>query len=92
MTDVTDLTKQYDNHTAVDDLSFTVRPGTVAGFLDPNGAGTSTTMRMILGPDTPTLGMATVNGRALAHHQAPIAELGALLEARVVHPKPSAHP
>ena len=50
------LTKRYGDKPAVDDLSFTVRPGLVTGFLGPNGAGKSTTMRMILGLDAPTAG------------------------------------
>ncbi|MFE0423183.1 ATP-binding cassette domain-containing protein [Streptomyces sp. NPDC058953] len=76
--------------TVVDDLSFTVGPGTVTGFLGPNGAGKSTTMRMILGLDAPTRGRATVAGRAYAAHGAPLTEVGALLEARSVHPGRSA--
>jgi ABC-2 type transport system ATP-binding protein len=81
-----ELTKRYGRKTAVDRLSFTVRPGTVTGFLGPNGAGKSTTIRMILGLDAPTSGRATVNGRAYARHPAPLAEVGALLDARAVHP------
>jgi ABC-type transport system involved in cytochrome bd biosynthesis fused ATPase/permease subunit len=79
------LTKRYGETTAVDDLSFTVRPGVVTGFLGPNGAGKSTTMRMILGLDAPTEGKVTVNGRLYAEHRAPLTEVGALLEARAVH-------
>ena len=90
MIDVTTLTKRYGATTAVDDLSFTVRPGIVTGFLGPNGAGKSTTMRMILGLDAPSSGSATVNGRRLAEHPAPLTELGALLEAKAVHPQRSA--
>ncbi len=90
MIEVTNLTKRYGATTAVDDLSFAVRPGIVTGFLGPNGAGKSTTMRMILGLDDPTSGSATVGGRALRDHPAPLAELGSLLEAKAVHPKRSA--
>ena len=79
------LTKRYGEKTAVEDLSFTVRPGIVTGFLGPNGAGKSTTMRMILGLDAPTSGHVTVNGRAYAEHPAPLREVGALLEARAIH-------
>jgi ABC-2 type transport system ATP-binding protein len=86
MIQVHEMTKRYGRKTVVDNLSFTVRPGTVTGFLGPNGAGKSTTIRMILGLDTPTSGRATVNGRAYAQHQAPLAEAGALLDARAVHP------
>ena len=89
MINVTNLTKRYGQHTAVDDLNFTVRPGIVTGFLGPNGAGKSTTMRMILGLDQATSGSATVNGRNLRDHPAPLGELGALLEAKAVHPKRS---
>lgn len=90
MIEVTNLTKTYGATTAVDDLSFSVRPGIVTGFLGPNGAGKSTTMRMVLGLDAPTAGTATVNGRPLVDHPAPLSELGALLEARAVHPKRTA--
>ena len=79
------LTKRYGDKTAVDDLTFTVRPGVVTGFLGPNGAGKSTTMRMIVGLDAPSAGTVTVNGRPYAEHPAPLREVGALLEARAVH-------
>jgi ABC-2 type transport system ATP-binding protein len=79
------LTKRYGDKVAVDDLTFTVQPGRVTGFLGPNGAGKSTTMRMLLGLDTPTGGAATVNGRPYTEHQAPLREVGALLEAKAVH-------
>jgi ABC-2 type transport system ATP-binding protein len=85
------LTKRYGDKLAVDDLSFTVRPGVVTGFLGPNGAGKSTTMRMILGLDAPTSGSVTVNGRPYQRHAAPLREVGALLEARSVHPGRSAY-
>jgi ABC-type cobalamin/Fe3+-siderophores transport system ATPase subunit len=90
MIEVTNLTKAYGETLAVDDLSFTVRPGIVTGFLGPNGSGKSTTMRMILGLDAPTSGTATVDGRPLAEHPRPLASLGSLLEARAVHPTRSA--
>jgi len=90
MIEVVHLTKRYGPTTAVDDLSFTVRPGIVTGFLGPNGAGKSTTMRMVLGLDAPTAGHARVNGRTLEEHDAPLTEIGALLEAKAVHPKRSA--
>ncbi len=79
------LVKRYGDKTAVDDLTFTVRPGIVTGFLGPNGAGKSTTMRMILGLDRPTSGSVTVNGKLYAEHSAPLHEVGALLEARSIH-------
>ncbi|MET1072558.1 MAG: ATP-binding cassette domain-containing protein [Umezawaea sp.] len=90
MIEVANLTKRYGAKTAVDGLTFTVRPGTVTGFLGPNGAGKSTTMRMLVGLDTPTSGTAKVNGRVYAEHKAPLREIGVLLEARAVHPGRSA--
>jgi ABC-2 type transport system ATP-binding protein len=85
------LTKRYGDKLAVDDLTFTVRPGMVTGFLGPNGAGKSTTMRMILGLDAPTRGSVTVNGLPYREHAAPLREVGALLDARSVHPGRSAY-
>lgn len=90
MIHVEHLTKTYGDTRAVDDLSFEVRPGIVTGFLGPNGAGKSTTMRMILGLDRPTAGRATVNGKVLADHGAPLTQIGSLLEAKAIHPKRSA--
>ena len=91
MIEVHELTKRYGSKTAVDGLTFTVKPGVVTGFLGPNGAGKSTTMRMILGLDRPSSGTATVNGRPYAEHAAPLHEVGALLEARAVHTGRSAY-
>src|SRR5215207_8008699 len=85
------LTKQYGEKIAVDNLSFTVQPGVVTGFLGPNGAGKSTTMRMILGLDAPTSGTVTVNGRPYREYRRPLFQVGALLEARTVHPGRSAY-
>jgi ABC-2 type transport system ATP-binding protein len=85
MIEVRNLTKRYGDKTAVDRLSFTVRPGIVTGFLGPNGAGKSTTMRVIAGLDAPTSGMALVNGKPYAEHRAPLAQVGLLLEAKAVH-------
>ncbi|GLY78009.1 hypothetical protein Airi01_062760 [Actinoallomurus iriomotensis] len=90
MIEVRGLTKRYGPKVAVDDLSFTVRPGTVTGFLRPNGAGKSTTMRLIVGLDAPTRGHVTVDGRSYADFRAPMREVGALLEARSAHPGRSA--
>jgi ABC-2 type transport system ATP-binding protein len=90
MIEVEALTKRYGSKVAVDDLSLLVQPGRVTGFLGPNGAGKSTTMRLILGLDTPTSGRARVNGRSLRDHAAPLTQIGALLEARGIHPKRSA--
>jgi ABC-2 type transport system ATP-binding protein len=86
MIEVNDLTKRYGNHLAVDSLNFVVQPGIVTGFLGPNGAGKSTTMRLILGLDHPTRGSSTVNGLPYREHKAPMTEIGALLEAKAVHP------
>jgi ABC-2 type transport system ATP-binding protein len=80
------LTKSYGQKMAVDDLSFTVRPGIVTGFLGPNGSGKSTTMRMIMGLDHPDAGRATVNGRLYYDLRWPLREVGALLEAKAIHP------
>jgi ABC-2 type transport system ATP-binding protein len=90
MIEVRGLTKFYGEQAAVSDLSFTVRPGIVTGFLGPNGAGKSTTMRLILGLDSPSAGSVRVNGRRYADHPAPLREVGALLEAKAVHPGRSA--
>jgi ABC-2 type transport system ATP-binding protein len=91
MIEVAGLTKRYGDKLAVDDLTFTVRPGVVTGFLGPNGAGKSTTMRLLLGLDAPTRGSATVNGKPYREHAAPLREVGALLEARSAHPGRSAY-
>jgi ABC-2 type transport system ATP-binding protein len=84
------LTKTYGDKTAVDGIDVTVEPGRVTGFLGPNGAGKSTTMRMILGLDRPTAGTVTVNGHRYSDSPAPLREVGALLEARALHPGRSA--
>jgi ABC-2 type transport system ATP-binding protein len=84
------LTKRYGEKYAVDHLSFDVKPGVVTGFLGPNGAGKSTTFRCILGLDRPTEGSVSVSGRAYRDIRAPLHEVGALLEARSVHPGRSA--
>ena len=79
------MTKVYGEKRAVDDLTFTVKPGIVTGFLGPNGSGKSTTMRLVLGLDRPTGGDVTVNGKHYCEHPAPLHEVGALLEARSIH-------
>jgi ABC-2 type transport system ATP-binding protein len=84
------LTKTYGDKTAVDGIDVTVEAGRVTGFLGPNGAGKSTTMRMILGLDRPTSGTVTVNGHRYQDSPAPLREVGALLEARALHPGRSA--
>ncbi|AGF73493.1 ABC transporter ATP-binding protein [Corynebacterium halotolerans] len=90
MIDVEGLTKQYGQVRAVDDLTFSVKPGIVTGFLGPNGAGKSTTMRMILGLDRPTAGTATIGGKRYRDLKNPVTEVGALLDAKAVHPNRSA--
>ncbi|WP_459647938.1 ABC transporter ATP-binding protein [Kitasatospora sp. Ki12] len=85
MIEIERLTKRYGATTAVDQLTFTVRPGTVTGFLGPNGAGKSTTLRMILGLDTPTAGTVTVDGVPFASRPRGLRHVGALLDAGDVH-------
>ena len=85
MIEAVNLTKHYGHKTAVDNISFTVKPGTVTGFLGPNGAGKSTTMRMIMGLDKPTSGKVTVNGRPYRDLSAPLCEVGVLLDAKGLH-------
>lgn len=90
MIEVTGLTKTFGSTTAVDDVTFTVRPGIVTGFLGPNGAGKSTTMRMILGLDRPTSGSALIGGKPYRSLTRPLQTVGALLDAKWVHPNRSA--
>ena len=85
MIEVRGLTKRYERTLAVDDLSFTVRPGLVTGFLGPNGAGKTTTMRLILGLDRPTAGTVTIDGRPHRQAASPMREVGALIDARAAH-------
>ncbi len=84
------LTKSYGSTRAVDDLSFEVRPGVVTGFLGPNGSGKSTTMRMVMGLDRPDAGTVTIGGRRFHDLRWPLREVGALLEAKAIHPGRSA--
>lgn len=90
MIEVRGLTKHFGSTAAVEDLSFTVQPGQVTGFLGPNGAGKSTTMRMILGLDRPTAGTALIQGKPYHELKDPLRTVGALLDARWVHPNRSA--
>ena len=80
------LTKRYGPVTAVDGLTFTVKPGRVTGFLGPNGAGKTTTLRMLLGLVAPTEGSALISGRRYADLAEPKRAVGALLEATGFHP------
>jgi ABC-2 type transport system ATP-binding protein len=84
------LSKRYGDTSAVDALDLTVSSGQVTGFLGPNGAGKSTTMRMILGLDTPTEGRALVDGRPYADWPVPLTKVGALLDAKALHPRRTA--
>jgi ABC-2 type transport system ATP-binding protein len=86
MIEASRLTKRYGRTVAVDGLSFDVPPGTVTGFLGPNGSGKSTTMRMIMGLDTPDGGQARIGGQRYRELRWPLREVGALLEARGFHP------
>ncbi|QYC41715.1 Daunorubicin/doxorubicin resistance ATP-binding protein DrrA [Nonomuraea coxensis DSM 45129] len=85
MIEVSGLTMRYGGRVAVDDLTFTVRPGLVTGFLGPNGAGKSTTLRIVLGLEVPCAGKALVNGRPYASLRRPMRSVGALLDAGAVH-------
>lgn len=90
MIDVRGVTKRYGDKVALDGVTFSVRPGIVTGFVGPNGAGKSTLMRLVIGLDAPSAGTVTVNGRAYRDHAAPLHEVGAMLEARAIHPGRSA--
>ena len=85
------LTKQFGNARAVSNLSFEVVPVVVTGFLGPNGSGKSTTMRMIMGLDTPSSGTALVNGKPYPELNWPLREVGALLDAKAFHPARTAY-
>src|SRR5437660_372867 len=90
MIEAVGLTKRYGRTVAVDDLSFTVQSGRVTGFLGPNGAGKSTTMRMILGLDAPSGGEVRIDGKLYRDLHQPLRMVGALLDAKWVHPNRSA--
>ncbi|MGW2546107.1 ATP-binding cassette domain-containing protein, partial [Kitasatospora sp. NPDC001574] len=89
MIKVEGLTKEYAGARVVDGLDFEVRPGMVTGFLGPNGAGKSTTMRLVLGLARPTAGRALVNGRPYAELDAPLRQVGALLDAHALDAVPA---
>ena len=80
------LTKRYGDHTVVDDLSFTVQPGRVTGFLGPNGSGKSTTMKMMLDLASPDRGTATINGHHYRELPDPARTVGAMIESDAFHP------
>jgi ABC-2 type transport system ATP-binding protein len=85
------ITKTYGSTRAVDDLTFDVRPGVVTGFLGPNGSGKSTTMRMVMGLDRPDSGVVTIDGKRFGELRWPLREVGALLEAKTLHPGRTAY-
>ncbi|HUZ09266.1 MAG TPA: ATP-binding cassette domain-containing protein [Acidimicrobiales bacterium] len=85
MIEASGLTKRYGGTLAVDDLSFSVKPGLVTGFLGPNGAGKTTTLRLILGLDAPSGGTVTIGRRSYRDLPAPMHEVGALLDAKALH-------
>jgi ABC-2 type transport system ATP-binding protein len=85
MIELSGVSKSYGKKVAVRDLSFTVLPGRVTGFLGPNGSGKSTTMRLILGLDAPDGGDVAVNGKRYRDHRAPLHQVGALLDASSFH-------
>jgi ABC-2 type transport system ATP-binding protein len=85
MITVDGLTKVYGTFTAVDDVSFTARPGRVTGFLGPNGAGKSTAMRIMVGLTAPTQGSATISGRRFVDLPNPGLDVGVLLDASAQH-------
>jgi ABC-2 type transport system ATP-binding protein len=86
MIELDGLTKAYGAKRAVDNLTCTIRSGTVTGFLGPNGAGKSTTMRLIMGLDHPDAGRALIDGKPLAGYASPMTHVGALLDAKAFHP------
>src|SRR3990170_4644347 len=83
---VSSLTKRYGELVAVDELTFSVRSGTVTGFLGPNGAGKTTTLRLLLGLAKPTAGEALVFGRRYRDLEDPARQVGAVLESSDLHP------
>ncbi|WP_282084343.1 ABC transporter ATP-binding protein [Streptomyces tendae] len=91
MIELEGLTKRYGEKMAVNNLSFTVRPGIITGFLGPNGAGKSTTMRMVLGLDRPTAGDVRIDGKHYDQLKDPLTYIGALLEAKAWHGGRSAY-
>jgi ABC-2 type transport system ATP-binding protein len=80
------LTKRFGELAAVDDVTFSLRAGTVTGYLGPNGAGKTTTLRMLLGLAEPTSGEALVFGRRFRELEQPIRQVGAVLESNDFHP------
>jgi len=84
--EISGLSKHFGSILAVDNLSFTVQPGRVTGFLGPNGSGKTTTLRMLLGLVNPSSGTATIGGESYRHMANPATRVGAVLEATSFHP------
>lgn len=91
MINVSAVTKKYGNRTAVDEVSFTVKPGRVTGFVGPNGAGKSTTMRMMVGLTRPDRGEVRYAGTRYADLSNPARVVGSVLDARCMHPGRTAY-
>jgi ABC-2 type transport system ATP-binding protein len=83
------LTKRYGDALAVNEITFSLAPGTVTGFLGPNGAGKTSTLRMLLGLAEPSGGEALVFGRRYRELEQPIRRVGAVLESTDYHPSRS---
>jgi ABC-2 type transport system ATP-binding protein len=81
------LTKRYGSLTVVDTLNFAPRPGRITGFVGANGAGKSTTIRMLLGLTRPSSGTATIDGRPYAELRDPLRSIGALVDPNIFHPR-----
>jgi ABC-2 type transport system ATP-binding protein len=86
MIDLRGLTKRFGATVAVDDLTASVKAGSITAFLGPNGAGKTTTLRMLLGLVAPTAGTATIDGKRYCELAEPVRQVGALLEASGFHP------
>lgn len=86
MIEIRELTKRYGSTPAVDGLSFTAQPGRITGFLGPNGSGKTTTLRVLLGLERPTAGLALINGQEYTALADPSAVVGAVLDAGWLHP------
>jgi ABC-2 type transport system ATP-binding protein len=85
MIKVDGLSKSYGDFLALDDISFTCRPGRVTGFLGPNGAGKTTTMRVMVGLTPPTIGRVTIGGHLYHDLPNPGRHVGVLLDAGAQH-------
>ena len=86
MITTTALTKSYKKVPVVRDVSLRCEPGTITGFLGANGAGKSTTLKMIVGLVRPDRGTATINGRPFVELPNPTRVVGMLLDASAMHP------